>query len=118
MSAVVINFADHRARSLVVELLTAQARIDETARDMLNGRTSGDEKLTDLLEHTERLLTSLSEIAPTVTGGELRKAIEATCRSYREWERARLGSPEEREAASTYLRNVDWLAFVSKARRA
>jgi hypothetical protein len=111
-----IQLADHRARRLVQRLLGVQAEIDHAARQLLSGGRA-ETRLEDLLDDVDRVLTELARTSLHVDAPALRAAIDATCRAHARWSCARLGSDEERSAATVYLESVDALARVAEQRR-
>lgn len=112
-AASITSLADHRARRLVERLLQVQHRIDACARRLLAGQRP-ELRLESLLDDMDVVLDELSRTAPRVTRASLKVAIERTCDAHLRWSKARLGSDEERSAASVYLDSVDALARAAQ----
>jgi hypothetical protein len=113
MAAVVITLADRRVRKLVGDLMDIQSEIDQQARALLSGGDRSGVGLEKLLDEMEGVLKELGRNVPWIERPDLRRAVIQTCFAHEKWSRARLGSPEEREAAATYLSHLDTLSEVA-----
>jgi hypothetical protein len=106
--ATIHSLTQHRARRLIAELVSVQARIDGMARELLRGR-SVELELDSLLVSMEKTLSDLGTTAKSIDDVDMQSAIERAVEAHQRWSTARIGTDEERSAAQHYLDMIEAL---------
>jgi len=115
VAAIIIPFADVRTRKILQGILNTQDKIDQAAHRMFDEQSVED--LPAILDELEAHIDDLERTQGMITKAPLRKRAEALVSSYRAWEKARLGSPEERVFAQAYLSKLGAMEQFIKRRK-